>query len=363
MNTMMRPLPANSTIGIIGGGQLARMLAMAASRLSYKTIVLDPADNCPAAQLCTSHIIAAYDDKTALTALAAQCDIITYEFENVPVAPLPALGATPLAPSAKALEVAQDRLVEKDFLNAHGIETAPYKNITSLKDLTSALEAFGGKGILKTRRLGYDGKGQIRLQNPSLEAQKQALEDLCGAEAILEGFVHFTDEISVIAARGADGHVVAFPPSRNVHENGILSTSTAPSGLPEDKIIEAQNATEKLLTALGYVGVIGVEFFVTDTGPILANEFAPRVHNSGHWTEAACAISQFEMHIRAITGHIMPVPVQHSPCVMYNLIGDQIAEISTYSQDPNAHIHLYGKEETRQGRKMGHVTRLLPIDA
>lgn len=359
----MSALPANATIGIIGGGQLARMLAMAASRFSYKTIVLDSAENCPAAQLCSDHIIAAYDDAAALTRLGALCDIVTYEFENVPVTPLPALGATPLAPSAKALEVAQDRLVEKDFLNAHHIPTAPYQNITSLNDLTAALNAFGGKGILKTRRLGYDGKGQIRLKNPTLEAQQQALEDLKGADAILEGFVDFTDEISVIAARGFDGTVVAFPPARNVHENGILSTSTVPSGLASDKIIEAQKATEALLTALGYVGVIGVEFFVTEDGPILANEFAPRVHNSGHWTEAACAISQFEMHIRAITGQALPAPVQHTPCVMHNLIGDQIEHVGTLSQDPNAHIHLYGKEETRAGRKMGHATRLLPPDA
>lgn len=360
MSDSVSALPANATIGIIGGGQLARMLAMAASRLSYKTIVLDPAANCPAAQLCSDHIIAAYDDENALGQLAEGSDVVTYEFENVPVKPLPALGETPLAPSAKALEVAQDRLVEKDFLNANGIQTAPYKDIVTLDDLTSALEAFGGKGILKTRRLGYDGKGQIRLQNPSLAEQEQALKDLNGADAILEGFVDFTDEVSVIAARGLDGQTVAFPPARNVHKDGILSTSTVPSGLAADKIAEAQKATETLLTALGYVGVIGVEFFVTKDGPILANEFAPRVHNSGHWTEAACAISQFEIHIRAITGHQMPAPTAHSPCVMHNLIGDQINELGAFSQDPNAHIHLYGKEETRAGRKMGHVTRLLP---
>lgn len=359
----MSALPAGSTIGIIGGGQLGRMLAMAASRFSYKTIVLDPSADCPAAQLCSDHIIAAYDDETALAELASRADVITYEFENVPVAPLKALGETPLAPSAKALEVAQDRLIEKDFLNAHGIPTAPYRDITSIEDLSHALNAFGGKGILKTRHMGYDGKGQIRLSDPTAAEQATALASLEGVPVILEGFVHFTDEISVIAARGFDGHGVAFPPARNVHENGILATSTAPSGLASDKIDEAQKATEKLLTALGYVGVMGVEFFITEDGQILANEFAPRIHNSGHWTEAACAISQFEMHIRAITGHALPTPVLHTPCVMHNLIGDQIEQLETLAQDPNAHIHLYGKAETRQGRKMGHVTRLLPPNA
>lgn len=359
----MSVLPAGSTIGIIGGGQLGRMLAMAASRFSYKTIVLDPSADCPAAQLCSDHIIAAYDDQAALAGLAARADVITYEFENVPVAPLQALGATPLAPSAKALEVAQDRLVEKDFLNAHDIATAPYRDITSIDDLGHALEAFGGKGILKTRRLGYDGKGQIRLINADAQTQQAALDSLKGANAILEGFVDFTAEISVIAARGMDGHVATFPPAKNVHEDGILATSTVPSNVPDATIKAAQDATKRLANALGYVGVMGVEFFALDDGTLLANEFAPRVHNSGHWTEAACAISQFEMHIRAITGHALPTPQLHTPCVMHNLIGDQLSQLETLAADPNTHIHLYGKAETRQGRKMGHVTRLLPPNA
>lgn len=355
----MNALPAGATIGIIGGGQLGRMLAMAASRFSYQTIVLDPSADCPAAQLCSAHIIAAYDNETALMELAERADVITYEFENVPVAPLKTLGATPLAPGAKALEVAQDRLIEKDFLNAHNIATAPYRDIKTQNDLAKALEMFGGKGILKTRRLGYDGKGQIRLNNAPTQEQQTALDSLNGADAILEGFVDFTAEISVIAARAINGNVSAFPPARNVHKDGILATSTVPCEIPEATIKAAQEATERLAHALGYVGVLGVEFFALADGTLLANEFAPRVHNSGHWTEAACAISQFEMHIRAITGHVLPTPQLHTPCIMYNLIGHQIDQLEALAKDPNTHIHLYGKAETRQGRKMGHVTRLL----
>ncbi|TRL32045.1 5-(carboxyamino)imidazole ribonucleotide synthase [Rhizobium straminoryzae] len=348
-----------STLGIIGGGQLGRMLAMAAARLNFRTIILEPQPDCPAAQVANRQIVAAYDDRAALDELAAACDVITYEFENVPVAAAEHLAQSrPVYPPPKALDVAQDRLTEKRFLNGCGIETARFHAIDSQEDLERALADFGGRGVLKTRRFGYDGKGQ--------RVFRSAQDDAAGAYAamgsvplILESFVAFEREVSVIAARATDGTVKAFDVAENVHRNGILHTSTLPARIGPDTAEAAMRAAERLLTALDYVGVIGMEFFVMADGTLIANEIAPRVHNSGHWTEAACVVSQFEQHIRAVTGLALGNPARHSDCVMTNLIGDDMAAVPHWLATPDVLVHLYGKSEARPGRKMGHVTRLL----
>ncbi len=346
------------TIGIIGGGQLGRMLAIAAARLNFRTVILEPQADCPAAQVANAQITAAYDDPKALAELAERCDVVTYEFENVPVSAAEALQrSVPVYPPAKALEVSQDRLVEKRFLNACGIETAKFHAIESQADLEKALADFGGKGVLKTCRLGYDGKGQ-RVFRSAEESPAGAYEALGSVPLILESFVPFEREVSIIAARAKDGTVVCFDPAENVHRNGILHTSTLPAQMPDATAKTARESAEKLLAALDYVGVIGMEFFVMADGTLIANEIAPRVHNSGHWTEAACIVSQFEQHIRAVAGLPMGNPHRHSDCVMTNLIGDDILDVPTWLTKKDVLVHLYGKTESRPGRKMGHVTEL-----
>ena len=346
------------TIGIIGGGQLGRMLAMAAARLSYRVVVLEPQADCPAAQVANGQIVAAYDDPAALAELAAACDVVTYEFENVPVAAAEALARdVTVYPPPKALEVAQDRLVEKRFLNACGIPTAAFRAVDSQADLEAALAEFDGKGVLKTRRLGYDGKGQ-RVFASADDSPEGAFDALGGVPLILESFVAFEREISIIAARSPEGLVACYDPAENVHLNGILHTSTVPARIGTDTEAAARDDAEKLLKALGYVGVIGIEFFMLPDGSLVANEIAPRVHNSGHWTEAACVISQFEQHIRAVTGLTLGNPMRHSDCVMTNLIGDDIDALGDWLARSEAMVHLYGKTEARPGRKMGHVTEL-----
>ena len=352
------PLKAGSTIGIIGGGQLGRMLAMAAARLSYRTVILEPQADCPAAQVANRQIAGAYDDPVALAELAALSDVVTYEFENVPVIAAATLAReVPVFPPPKALEVAQDRLTEKTFLNAAGIETAAFRAIDDQAGLETALSEFGGKGVLKTRRLGYDGKGQRVFKGPddSPEGGFAALGDV---PLILESFVPFEREISVIAARAADGAIACYDPAENVHRNGILHTSTLPANVADETVKTAFAAAEKLLGALDYVGVIGIEFFALPDGRLVANEIAPRVHNSGHWTEAACVVSQFEQHIRAVAGLPLGNPVRHSDCVMTNLIGDDVDGLDGWLREKEALVHLYGKAEARPGRKMGHVTVL-----
>ncbi|HXV28764.1 MAG TPA: 5-(carboxyamino)imidazole ribonucleotide synthase [Sinorhizobium sp.] len=346
------------TIGIIGGGQLGRMLAMAAARLNFRTVILEPQPDCPAAQVANAQIVAAYDDPRALGELAAASDLITYEFENVPVSAAERLAASrPVYPPPKALEVAQDRLVEKRFLNGCGIVTARFHAVDSQADLDAALADFGGIGVLKTRRLGYDGKGQ-RVFRSAEDNPSGAFAALGNVPLILESFVPFVREISIIAARGSDGTTACFDPAENVHRNGILHTSTVPASIAPSTAEAACKAATAILDALGYVGVIGVEFFALADGSIVANEMAPRVHNSGHWTEAACVVSQFEQHVRAIAGLPLGDPSRHSDCVMQNLIGDEIAEVSGLLAERDVLVHLYGKTEARPGRKMGHFTRL-----
>ena len=346
------------TIGIIGGGQLGRMLAAAAGRLNFRTIILEPQADCPAAQFANRQIVAAYDDRQALAELAASCDVVTYEFENVPVDAAAILAlSVPVYPPPTALEVAQDRITEKAFLNRCGIPTARYHAVDSQADLEAALTDFAGAGVLKTRRMGYDGKGQ-RMFRSAEDSPGGAFAALGGVPLILESLVPFTREISVIAARGMDGKVACYDPAENVHRGGILDTSTIPAAISNATAEAARSAAEKLLAALDYVGVVGIEFFVLPDGELVANEIAPRVHNSGHWTEAACVVSQFEQHIRAIGALPLGDPARHSDCVMTNLIGDDIDSVPAWLSRPNVLVHLYGKTEARPGRKMGHVTEL-----
>jgi 5-(carboxyamino)imidazole ribonucleotide synthase len=345
------------TIGIIGGGQLGRMLAMAASRLNFRTVILEPAADCPAAQLANAQIVAAYDDRAALAELADLCDVVTYEFENVPVDSARLLEKlVPVFPPPQALEVAQDRVTEKQYLNACGIVTAAFRPIDSQMALEAALAEFGGSGVLKTTRLGYDGKGQMVFR--AGDSADGAFARLGGVPLILESFVPFVREVSIIAARAADGQIACYDPAENVHRGGILDTSTVPARISAGIAAQARDAALRLLTALDYVGVLGIEFFVTADDQLIANEIAPRVHNSGHWTEAACVISQFEQHIRAVAGLPLGDPGRHSDCVMHNLIGDQIGDVGTLALEKDVLIHLYGKSEPRPGRKMGHYTRL-----
>lgn len=357
---MTEPLPRQSRIGIIGGGQLGRMLALAAARMGYRCTILEPQAACPAAEVADRHIVAAYDDASALAELAKSCAVVTYEFENIDAQAIKQL-ETDIAvyPPSKALEVSQDRVTEKTFLAKAGLETAPWHDIASADDLTKALDAFGGRGILKTRRFGYDGKGQIRFDGTSKDpSPADALSHLDHAPAILEGFIDFRCEISVIATRALDGSTACYEPARNEHEGGILARSHVPSGVSDQLARQAQHLATALLNQLDYVGTLGLEFFVTSDDRMLANEFAPRVHNSGHWTEAACAVSQFEQHIGAISGWALGNTSRHSDCIMENVLGEAINRLPSIAETPNVVIHDYGKAEPKPGRKMGHFTRL-----
>lgn len=346
-------------IGILGGGQLGRMLAVAAARLGFRTVVLDPDADCPAAQLASRHLACAYDDPAGLEEMAQACDVITYEFENVPVETAVRLGGeVPVFPPAGALETAQDRLIEKRHLAELGIATAPFEAVATMNELIAAHERLGADTVLKTRRLGYDGKGQLPLTGRIDGATANQAETLLAVPCVIEQRVELKSEISVIAARGLDGEIHCYDAARNVHEDGILVSSTVPADVRGEIEAHAQQITGRLLDSLDYVGVIGVEFFIANEDELLLNEFAPRVHNSGHWTEAACAISQFEQHIRAITGLPLGEPARHSDCLMKNLIGDEAKEASQWLTSAGAKLHLYGKTQIRPGRKMGHVTVL-----
>ncbi len=360
MPDLPAPLPPGSTIGVLGGGQLGRMLAMAAARLGLRTHIYCPEDNCTAAQVADAVTIAAYDDKAALKAFAAQVDVVTYEFENVPTDTASMLAQdVPVRPGARALSVAQDRLTEKNFMQGLGVATAPFADVTDVGSLTTALADIGTPAILKTRRLGYDGKGQMRIDDTTQAST--AWEAVNKQPSILEGFVDFEAEISVIVARGLDGTTAAYDPARNDHENHILSLSTVPSGYPETVEAKARTLAEKIAAELDYVGVMGVELFVASgTRKLIVNEIAPRVHNSGHWTLEGCTVSQFEQHMRAVAGWPLGSPQRHSDATMTNLIGSDADDWQQLATEPNAGLHLYGKGEARPGRKMGHITRISP---
>lgn len=348
-------LQPGSTIGILGGGQLGRMLAMAAAQLGYRCHIYAPEAESVAAEVSAAFTRAGWDDAEALAAFAAACDVITYEFENVPVAPLAALDAAKLAPGTRALEVAQDRLTEKTFVAELGGRPAPFAAIDSEADLAAAIEAIGTPAIIKTRRDGYDGKGQWRI---SSAADIDAAE-LAGKALIYEGFVRFEAEFSVILVRNGEGEVLFWDSPRNTHEHGILAHSEWPApAIVTSQQAEARALARKVADALDYVGVLTLEFFATADGPVF-NEMAPRVHNSGHWTIEGALTSQFENHIRAICG----LPLGETACigeriVMDNLIGAEALDIAAHLSDATAHLHLYGKAEAREGRKMGHITRV-----
>lgn len=354
---MSDALPPGGRIGILGGGQLGRMLAMAAARLGLAAHVYDPDPAAPAAQVAR-HACAPWTDAAALATFAGGVDVLTYEWENVPAATLDAVAAgPPLRPGRRALEIAQDRIAEKSFLNAIGLATAPWAEVTDAATLAAALARIGTPAILKTARLGYDGKGQARLGTPS--DGPAALAAMASAPAVLEGFVDFDAEISVIAARGLDGAVAAYDPGENIHEGGILRRTSVPARIPATLATDAVLIAARILNALDYVGVLGVELFVTPAG-LLVNEIAPRVHNSGHWTEAGCAVDQFEQHIRAVAGWPLGDGSRHADVTMENLIGADIARLPALLREPGARLHLYGKAEARPGRKMGHVNRPRP---
>jgi len=353
----MTDLALGATIGILGGGQLGRMLSVAASRLGFRTHIYDPAANPPAADVAHSLTTAGYDDAQALTAFANVVDVITYEFENIPTEALNLLERLrPIRPNRRALAISQDRLTEKAFLRSLGMKTAPFAAVTTSADMDAALVDIGTPSILKTTRLGYDGKGQARLMTPS--DAPTALASMSGAPCVLEGFIDFTLEVSVIAARGLDGAVAAFDPGENVHRSGILHTTTVPARLTPAQRTDAVLIAARILNALEYVGVIGIELFVTPTA-LIVNEIAPRVHNSGHWTQNGCAVDQFEQHIRAVAGWPLGDGARHVDVVMENLIGYDIARVPALARDRDSAIHLYGKPDARPGRKMGHVNRVL----
>ncbi|UWQ08636.1 5-(carboxyamino)imidazole ribonucleotide synthase [Aliiroseovarius crassostreae] len=355
---MSEILPTGATIGILGGGQLGRMLSVAASRLGFKTHIFEPGANPPAGQVADQVTTAGYDDVAALETFAKSVDVITYEFENIPTAALDALEAlAPIRPGREALRVSQDRIVEKDFLSDLGLATAPYANVESVEDMVAAVAAIGAPSILKTRRFGYDGKGQARLK--TTEDADAAFADMQGAPAVLEGFVTFTHEISIIAARGVTGEVACFDPGENVHKDGILDTTTVPARLTGAQRTDAILLAGRILNALDYVGVMGVELFVTPTG-LIVNEIAPRVHNSGHWTQQGCTVDQFEQHVRAVAGWPLGDGSRFADVVMENLIGDDMDRVPEIAREANASLHLYGKADVKPGRKMGHVNRIVP---
>lgn len=357
----------NGVIGILGGGQLGRMLSLAAARLGLRTHIYTPEDNSPAAQVADAVTIGDYTDAEKLKSFGDLVNVVTYEFENVPAETVDILAVNhvPVAPGGEALSIAQDRLSEKEFVRSLGARTAPFHAVDDLASLEEGLRKIGRPAILKTRRLGYDGKGQttIGATNGDLaltwdEANKKAWDEIGARPAILEGFIDFAMEISIIGARGRDGEIRCYDAPRNIHKGGILRQSIVPSTAPESAVKDAIAIASKMLEALDYVGVIGVEFFVEKSGGVIVNEFAPRVHNSGHWTSDACSASQFEQHIRAVAGWPLGDPRRHSDCVMENLIGDEAERWRDLSREANACIHLYGKRDALPGRKMGHVTRI-----
>ena len=353
-------LPPGSTIGIVGGGQLGRMLAMAAARLGYRCHIYAPDEAPPAAEVAAAFTRGAWDDEAALAAFGRRVDVATYEFENIAAAPLAALAAeAPLHPPAAALAVAQDRLSEKRFIGELGGHPPLFRAVDDREGLDSALAAVGAPAVLKTRRFGYDGKGQAQIMAPG--DSEAAWASVRGAPSILEALVAFEAEFSILLCRGADGETAAWPAPRNVHEGGVLRRSQVPADGLEGQIAEAEALARRAADALGYVGVLALEFFATPQGPLF-NEMAPRVHNSGHWTIEGSATSQFENHVRAICGLPLGATALAAPRVeMINLIGDDAERWAEILADPAAHLHLYGKSEPRPGRKMGHVTRLLGL--
>lgn len=350
-------LAPGAVIGVVGAGQLGRMTVLAAARLGFHCHILAPEADSPAMQVTDRATIAAYDDPAALEAFAGAVDVVTIEFENLPVASLRVLAErVPVHPSPDVLEICQDRRLEKRFLAAEDVPTAPFAVIDSALDLEPAVTLVGRPAVLKSARLGYDGKGQARIDagdDPAL-----AFEALGRAPSILEARVDFVRELSVITARGSDGRCVSYPPVENHHQNHVLKTTIAPAPIPDALAGDAVALGERIALALDLVGLVAVEMFQTRDGRLLVNELAPRPHNSGHWTIDACAVSQFEQLVRAVTGLPLGAPEPVGGAVMENLLGDEVLRWPEFLAEPGARLHLYGKHEVRAGRKLGHVTRL-----
>jgi 5-(carboxyamino)imidazole ribonucleotide synthase len=357
----MTALPPGSTIGILGGGQLARMLALAAAPLGLNCHIFAPEQDSPAFQVSAARTCAAYDDKAALRTFAQAVQAVTYEFENVPVSTVKFLESlVPVRPGSKALGVAQDRIQEKRLARDLGAMTADFGSVNSLDELLSRVAQLGTPGILKTTRMGYDGKGQAKINSTDdAAAAWAAMKD---QPAIYESFVTFKCEVSVLVARGNDGRTACFDVTENVHRNHILHTSTVPANISPELAAEAVFVAQRMADALDYVGLMGVEFFVGDD-VLYVNEIAPRVHNSGHWTQNACTVSQFEQHMRAVAGWPLGPTRRHSDAVMTNLLGDEADDWRKLAAEPGTALHLYGKAQARPGRKMGHINRIHPRQA
>jgi 5-(carboxyamino)imidazole ribonucleotide synthase len=357
----MFPLTPGSTIGILGGGQLGRMLALAAARLGFDVAILEPEADSPASRVARTTIVGAYDDPAALAKLAKAADVVTYEFENVPAAAverLLALGCE-VAPNARALAVAQDRVDEKTFLNSVGAHTVAFAAANSAADIEAAIAELGTPCLLKTRREGYDGKGQTWIE--SAEDAAAAFQRIGKQPAIVEAKAEFVRELSIIAARGRDGEHAVYPLGENHHEEGILRRTSAPAKASDALLEQAERIAAQILGGLDYVGVMGIELFELEDGALLVNEIAPRVHNTGHWTQDGCPVDQFEQHIRAVAG--WPLGPTEATChvEMTNLLGDEAAAWATYAAEPHTRVHLYGKRAAKPGRKMGHINRVRPL--
>ncbi|WP_159998992.1 5-(carboxyamino)imidazole ribonucleotide synthase [Roseomonas sp. 18066] len=360
--TGQAPLPPNSTIGILGGGQLGRMSALAAAELGYRCHIYAPDADSPGMQVAAASTVADYEDVAALQAFAAAVDVVTFEFENVPARTLEILSPlVPCRPGKTALAVCQDRLLEKEFLEKAGVPVAPWRAVRSLEELESAVAEIGLPAVLKTTRLGYDGRGQAVLREPGdLAAAFARLEP---KPLILEAFVPFTQELSAVAARGLDGSVAVYDAVENHHHHHILDLSFAPARVPAAAAEAARRHAGQVAAALELVGVLAVELFLLPDGSLLGNEIAPRPHNSGHWTMDACLSSQFHQHIRAVAGLPLGSARRHSDAVMRNLVGAEgMAKLPALQGDHSVSVHLYGKAAARPGRKMGHANRVLPLN-
>jgi 5-(carboxyamino)imidazole ribonucleotide synthase len=355
------PLPPNSTIGILGGGQLGRMSALAAAELGYRCHIYAPGDDEPGMLVSAARTVAGYEDEAALAGFAAAVDVVTFEFENVPARTLEILAPlVPCRPGPKALAVCQDRLQEKRFFETAGVPVAPWAAVASESELREAVVRIGLPAVLKTTRLGYDGRGQAVLRNP--EDLAPAWERLSPKPLILEAFVPFTQELSAVAARGLDGSTAVYDAVENQHRHHILDLSFAPARVAAAVAEAARAHAARVAAALELVGVLAVEFFLLRDGRLLGNEVAPRPHNSGHWTQDACQFSQFHQHIRAVAGLPLGSPLRHSDAVMRNLVGPEgMARLPGLQGAPDVSVHLYGKAEARVGRKMGHANRLFPL--
>ncbi len=357
------PLPPGATIGILGGGQLGRMSTLAAARLGYRCHVYSPEPDSPGTQVAAAATIAPYEDEAALAGFAAQVDVVTFEFENVPAETLAALEPLlPCRPGVEVLRICQDRLREKAFLERAGVQVAPWRAVHSEAELAEAIAAIGLPAVLKTTRMGYDGRGQAVLRRP--EDAAPAFARLAPKPLILEGFVPFVAELSAIAARGADGETVVYDAVENRHRDHILDLSFAPARLPAPVAAAARAHAASVAEALELVGVLALELFLLPDGSLLGNEIAPRPHNSGHWTMDGCAASQFEQHVRAVAGLPLAAAARHHDVVMLNLVGPEgLARWPGLLRQPGVVPHWYGKAEARPGRKLGHANRLLPLGA